>query len=96
MSYKNIKRAFMAGYEAGKNKIAESGWDEQELDRDGLMYVLDEISSLDYELRSCRRGAYTGCKTYDELAYWIEEKARDLQAAASALHDIEEDFDEEY
>lgn len=82
-----VKNAFYAGFRSARRKaIADvDGWDDGVIEESTLRYVLDNIHQLDYELESCVRGAKTHCETYSDLAYYIKDLARDLDAAADEL-----------
>jgi len=47
--------------------------------------VLDDCYSLQYEIKNCQKGCYTGCVTRDELADYIRELAGRLADAADTL-----------
>lgn len=57
------------------------GWEEVE----GLEDAIDGIESLTYELRSCVRGAKTGCKDWKALARYIKGLASNLDDAAEEM-----------
>lgn len=80
--------------ELKKMKLAESlfeeleetdGWTEEV--QDILSEVLEDIQGLKYELDNCIRGAYTDCKTAEELSAYVEVLATGLQFAAEQLMD---------
>lgn len=61
------------------------GWDIENLQP--LIKVMDKFEVLDYELRHCVRGAYTGCKTNKELASYIKGLVNDLSKVAEELEE---------
>lgn len=65
------------------------GWD----DVADLEPTLDKIEQLTYELRSCVRGAYTGCNTWSELSDYIKGLASDLEAAGDNVSYKKEEND---
>lgn len=73
------------------------GWDLNGFISDELNEVLSDISRLKYELDRCVRGAYTGCKTYEQLGEYIIELAHTLEDAGSYIQEnIDDNFDEAY
>lgn len=74
---------------SSKNRLKESeededdGWSEEILDE--VEGVISDIEQLAYELRSCVRGAYTNCKTREELSDYITHLAEDLMDAAERI-----------
>lgn len=68
-----------AGEAAKKNEDSD-GWEGWE-DITDLEDAIDDIEQLAYELRSCVRGAYTGCNTWGELSEYIKGLANNLEAA---------------
>ena len=57
--------------------------------------ILSEIASLDYEVKNCVRGAYTNCKTSNELGDYINNLADELASAANEVKSVRSyDFDE--
>lgn len=60
------------------------GWDDWE-DIEGLENALNDIEDLTYELRSCVRGAKTGCKDWKELSRHIQNLADNLEDAAALM-----------
>lgn len=69
------------------------GWNEEELYE--LMEVLSECYRLEYEIKNCYRGAYTKCKTYEDLKQHILDLAEGLKNAAEACDYIEDEPEEE-
>lgn len=69
------------------------GWNENRLE--GVLRVLDDIYALQYELKNCVRGCYTGADTYKELQEYINNLADSLHNEAEWM-DTEEDEEEEY
>ena len=57
----------------------------------GLEAAIGKVEQLAYELRSCVRGAYTGCKTWGELSEYIKGLASDLEYAGNSASHMEED-----
>ncbi len=76
-------------------KAASSGegWDTEYLYQ--VCEVLDEIYNLSYEIKNCVRGAYSNCKTYEELSHYIETLGDDLARAATEIY-YDDDEDMEY
>ena len=60
-----------------------------------VIEVTDKVYDLAYELKNCVRGAYTGCKTYEELRDYIRHLASELEDAAYMIDtcDDECEFD---
>lgn len=67
---------------------SDDGWDENELYE--LVEVLEDIYNLQYEIKSCVRGAYTDATTYEELADHIEGLAERLEEQAGYVRQIQE------
>lgn len=67
------------------------GWNEEKVE--GILGVLDDIYSLQYELKNCIRGCYTGAHTYEELQSYISRLADRLHNEAECM-DTEEDEEE--
>lgn len=84
-----LKSFFESAPVPSKNKLKESeededdGWSEEILDE--VEGVISDIEQLAYELRSCVRGAYTNCKTREELSDYITHLAEDLMDAAERI-----------
>ena len=70
-----------------------SGWNLS--DNDELMGVLSDIYSLEYEIKNCVRGCYTGAHTYEELADKIRELGEALADAADSVRYTQEDEEDE-
>lgn len=62
-----------------------SGWDIENLQP--LIKAIDKFEVLNYELRYCVKGAYTGCKTKKELASYIKELVNDLSKVTEELEE---------
>ena len=60
-----------------------SGWSESKSSE--VLQVCDKIYNLDYELRNCVKGAYTGAKTYPELAEYIVSLGEELIEAGENM-----------
>ena len=69
------------------------GWDEEKLY--DLLEVLGDIYNLEYEIKNCIRGSYTGCHTYEELSKHIERLAHRLEDEAEHVSYMEDDEEEE-
>ena len=63
---------------------AFDGWDGWE-EIEGLESALDGIENLAYELRSCVRGAKTGCKDWAALSRHVQNLAAKLDDAAGEM-----------
>ena len=88
-------RRFIKNTESRKLYEESDGWDLEGFDE--LNEVLSNISRLKYELDNTVRGAYTGCKTYEQLGKYIIELAHALEDAGSYVQDnIDDNFDEAY
>ena len=86
---------FIKNKEPRKLYEESDGWDLEGFDE--LNEVLSNISRLKYELDNTVRGAYTGCKTYEQLGEYIIELAHTLEDAGSYIQDnIDGNFDEAY
>ena len=75
---------------------SSDGWDESKLDE--LKYILDKLENLNYEINNCVRGAYSYCKTYEELGHYISDLADSLGNIGedvSLYVEDEEDDDED-
>lgn len=70
--------------EKGGTNEAFDGWDGWE-EIEGLEDALDGIEDLAYELRSCVRGAKTGCKDWTALSRHIQNLAAKLDDAAGEM-----------
>lgn len=78
-----IRRIELKTESAGANE-AFDGWDGWE-EIEGLESALDGIENLAYELRSCVRGAKTGCKDWTALSRHIQNLAAKLDDAAGEM-----------
>lgn len=84
-SLRNWKADLKAiGLHESNSNEAFDGWDGWE-DIEGLENTLDGIENLTYELRSCVRGAKTGCKDWKALALYIKGLAANLDDAAEEM-----------
>ena len=72
---------------------SDDGWDENELY--DLIEVLGDIYNLQYEIKNCVRGAYTGAETWSELADYIEDLAEKLNEQAEYIREIPEPANDE-
>lgn len=81
------------GLSESNSNEAFDGWDGWE-DIEGLENALDGIENLTYELRSCVRGAKTGCKDWKALALYIKGLAANLDDAAEEMAYRRDDEDE--
>lgn len=70
--------------EKGGTNEAFDGWDGWE-EIEGLEDALDDIENLAYELRSCVRGAKTGCKNWAALSRHVQNLAAKLDDAAGEM-----------
>ena len=92
--YESIMRTVSVQVKKALNESREdNGWDENELY--DLIEVLDDIYDLQYEIKTCIRGAYTNATTYKELADHIEDLASRLEEQASYVREIPEPVDDE-
>lgn len=63
----------------------EDGWGDELTEK--LTYLLEDLDNFTYEIRNCVRGAYTGCKTKEQLAdYMINTLAENLKIEAEDLY----------
>lgn len=69
-----------------------NGWNEEKVS--GVLEVLSDIYNLEYELKNCVRGCYTGAYTYEELQSYINQLADRLHNEAECM-DTEEDEEED-
>lgn len=67
------------------------GWPDEIID-DELFSNLEQFM---YEIRRARRGVYTYCKTYEELAEYVRALSSKMDEYADSLEDMEEDTDED-
>lgn len=82
--------------EAVKDKLEEDagdGWNEEIKEAP----VLTALDAFLYEIRNAVRGAYTGARTYQELANYIDKLAVDLENLADEvrMHKEDDDINEE-
>lgn len=80
-SYDGEKDCWMEKADANESFDGWDGWEEIE----GLESALDGIEDLAYELRSCVRGAKTGCKDWTALSRHIQNLAAKLDDAAGEM-----------
>lgn len=80
-SYDGEKDCWMEKADANESFEGWDGWEEIE----GLESALDGIEDLAYELRSCVRGAKTGCKDWTALSRHIQNLAAKLDDAAGEM-----------
>lgn len=73
-------------------KESHDGWSDV-ADQTNLERVLDDLSQLQYEVKNCRRGAYTDCFTAQELSKYIERLATKLSDVADDIANIKEEDD---
>ena len=93
-SLRNWKADLKAiGLHESNSNEAFDGWDGWE-DIEGLENALDGIENLTYELRSCVRGAKTGCEDWKALALYIKGLAANLDDAAEEMAYRRDDEDE--
>lgn len=69
------------------------GWNTDKLEN--LTSVLNDIYSLQYEIESCVRGAYTGAHTYEELGQYIQELGNQLIEEGTFIESFIGEEDEE-
>lgn len=69
------------------------GWNEEKVE--GIIGVLDDLYNLNYEIKNCVRGCYTGADTYEELQEYISHLADRLKLEAESM-DICEDEEEDW
>lgn len=72
---------------------SSDGWDEDKLEE--LIELLDRLYDLRYEVTSTIRGAYTNCKTYEELGRYVSELAEGLDSIGTDITLIDEDEEDE-
>ena len=64
----------------------EDGWPASISEEESMSYLMQAMEDFVYELKNCTRGAYTNCKTKEELKdYMTGELAEMLQEAAENL-----------
>ena len=59
----------------------EDGWPEEM--SENLSYVLETLENFVYEIRNCTRGAYTNCKTKEELKAYMTNDLVDMLTSAA-------------
>ena len=68
-----------------ENDDREDGWGDELVEK--LTYLLEDLDNFTYEIRNCVKGAYTGCKTKEQLAdYMINTLAENLKIEAEDLY----------
>ena len=92
--YESIMASVAKQVKKALNESAEDGWDLKDLDQ--LEEAFGEIESFMYEVRNCRRGAYTGCYTYEDLAEKLRNISDSLSMAADEIENMSESEPEEY
>lgn len=90
--FESIMKSVSTQVKKALNESSSDGWDEGELDF--LTEILNQLYELKYEIESCRRGAYTNCETYEELAEHVHSLASALDDAAISLENMEGPFDD--
>jgi hypothetical protein len=66
--------------------IDDDGWDFEALEETGLLDALREISQVQYEIESCRRGSYAvSGDTIDDLKADLINLALQLQSIVEGL-----------
>lgn len=73
-------------------KESSDGWSDV-ADQTDLERVLNDLSQLQYEVKNCRRGAYTDCFTAQALSKYIERLATKLSDVADDIANIKEEDD---
>lgn len=86
--YESIMASVAKQVKKALNESAGDGWDLDGLD--SLDEAFEEIESFMYEVRNCRRGAYTGCYTYEKLADKLRSIADSLSMAADEIENMTE------
>lgn len=74
---------------------SRDGWDDDDDDLYELMEVLSDIYNLQYELKTCVRGAYTNCETFAELGMHIQQLGERLMEQGEYLSRKPEPIDDE-
>lgn len=69
------------------------GWNEELLSE--VIRVLEDAYQAEYEIKNCRRGAYSDAYTYKDLGEWLEGIADRLKDAAINCQDIYDPDEEE-
>lgn len=89
---KAIDAEYMGGNGSRKAEDHEGwdGWEEVE----GLEDAIEGIENLAYELRSCIRGAKTGCKDWKALGAYIQGLGNNLVEAGEEMEYKNDDVDE--
>ena len=86
--YESIMASVAKQVKKALNESAEDGWD---LDgASSLEEAFGEIESFMYEVRNCRRGAYTDCYTYEDLAEKLRNISDSLSMAADEIENMPE------
>lgn len=67
------------------DKDENDGWGEDV--EESLTSILNKIADLQYEINNCQRGAYTSCKTKNELSQYIISLSEDLADVANEIED---------
>lgn len=70
-----------------------NGWDKEKLD--AVQEVLAEAYNAGYEIDHCVRGAFTGAKTYKELANYLVSLGESLIREAEFVDEQDYDSDDE-
>lgn len=80
--------------ESKKLNESSDGWNKDNLY--DLKYILDKLENLNYEINNCVRGAYSYCKTYEELGHYISDLGEKLADLGSDVSLIDEEEDDEF
>ena len=91
--YESIMASVAKQVKKTLNESAGDGWNLSELYE--LDEAINEIESFIYEVRNCRRGVYTGCYTYVDLAEKLRNISDSLSIAADEIENTPEPEDEE-
>ena len=91
--YESIMSSVAKQVKKALNESAGDGWDLDGVD--SLEEAFSEIESFMYEVRNCRRGAYTGCYTYEDLAEKLRNISDSLSMAADEIENMPELEDDE-
>lgn len=62
-------------------EFEDDGWGDAISEK--LSYLMDELENFTYEIRNCSRGAYTNCKTKEQLKNYMSNDLVDMITNAS-------------
>jgi hypothetical protein len=70
--------------------INNDGWNEEDFNDTCMPEFLDNANKLNYEIKNCRRGAYTNAETVDELINYLETMLSQLNDTINELENTRE------